>query len=128
MALRIHERGLVKLAESFAGQEDAGLLGGLFLRLARFLGGDPSLFVQVVSASSAAPQGLPDHTPAMSFTGTVQGQPIAYRLDGATPNPATDQVLPVGAVVTLTGRETTRAFQFCSANASAATLTGNYFD
>jgi hypothetical protein len=125
---RITNTGLLKLAESFAGQEDVGVLGSLFLRLARYLGGDPSLFVQVTSASSATPASLPDNTPALSFVGTVQFNAIAYRVDGSPPNAATDQVLGIGAVITLTGRETMRAFQFCSITSTPATITGQYFD
>lgn len=124
----ITNRGLIKLAESFASQEDVGLLGSLMLRLARFLQGDPSLFVQVTSTGTGNPQGLPDNTPAMSAVLHVQGNPVAYRVDGGVPVAATDAQLAVGAIVTLTGRETIRAFQFCSTVAGNAVLTGEYYD
>lgn len=125
---RVHERGLIKLAASMAGQEDVGIVGGLLLRLARFLGGDPSLFVQVTSTGTGNSVGLPDHVPAMSAVLHVQGNPIAYRVDGSPANAATDAVLAVGTIITLTGRETTRAFQFCSTVAANATVTGEYYD
>jgi hypothetical protein len=125
---KVSERGLIKLAAAFAGQEDVGIAGGMLLRLARFLQGDPSLFVQVTSTGTGNSVGLPDHIPAMTFVGTVQGNPVAYRTDGSPANAATDQVAQPGAVITLTGRETMRAFQFCSTAAANAVITGQYFD
>jgi hypothetical protein len=74
-------RALEGLASSFAGQEDAGVLAGLFLRLARYLQGDPSATFNV-----AVPFGgnvlLPDNTPAMTAVFHVTLSSIFYRLDG----------------------------------------------
>lgn len=120
--------GYRRLAESFAGQEDVGLAGNLLHRLARYLGGDPSAPINVVSASSAAPAGLPDNTPASSAVFHVVGNPINYTLDGTVPGATTLNQIPAGSIVTLTGQPSLRAFQFCSAVATAATISGYFYD
>lgn len=120
--------GLMRLATSFTGQEHTGVLGGLLLRLARFLGGDPALYVLVTSTGTGNPQGLPDSTTMQTAVLHVQGNPIAYRVDGGTPNPATDAIVQVGSVLTLTGFPTMKGFQFCSTVAAPATLVGAYYD
>ena len=120
--------GLIRLAASFVGQEDVGVLGSLLLRLARYLGGDPSLYVLVTSTGTANSVGLPDNTPAQSATLHVTGNPICYRTDGSPAIAGTDAQLPTGTIITLTGTPTLKGFQFCSAVAGNASLVGEYFD
>jgi hypothetical protein len=123
----VHGTALKALAEAMWGQENVDIGGSLLLRLARFLGGDAAQWILVTSASTAAPVGLPDNTNAMSATLHVTGNPIQYRVDGSAPV-ATDPVLPVGTIITLTGRPTIQSFRFVSTVATAASLVGAYYD
>lgn len=119
-------RGLIALAESFAGQEDAGALAGLLLRLARYLQGDPSAPLNVTVPFGATTQ-LPDNTPAQSAVFTVTVSPIFYRMDGGNPG-AVDSPVPVGAVVTLTGQPSLKGFRATSGAIASAVLTGSFYD
>lgn len=119
-------QGLQRLATSFVAQEHVGIFGGLLLRLARFLQGDPTLYLSVVSAGGAQ-VGLPDNTPAATAVLVVTGTPILFRLDGGQLL-AADAQLPVGAVITLTGTPTIKGFRFASVTSGTATLVGSYFD
>lgn len=118
-------RGLHNLAASFAGQESVGILGNMLLRLARFLGGDPGLALNVVVTNAAA-VALPDYVPALSAVLTVTGAAIQYRIDGSAPQ-ATDPVAQPGTILTLTGRPTFIAFRAIATSATNAVLAGNYY-
>lgn len=119
------DRGLIRLAESFAGQEDVGLGGGLAIRLARYLMGDPALALNVTVPFNT-PTPLPDNTPAHTAVFIVVAAPIKFRLDGSPPQ-ASDAVLPIGTIVTLTGQPTIKAWQASSQSLTSATLAGAYF-
>lgn len=119
--------GFRRLAEAVWGQEHVGIVGGLLHRLYRYLGGDPSAAVNVTSTGTASVQGLPDNTPASSATLTVQGNGIAYTLDGTTPSAATSAQLAVGTVFELTGQPSIKGFQFVSLVAGNAQVVGHYF-
>jgi hypothetical protein len=127
-AYRWGSRGLQALAENFVGQEHVGILGSLLMRLARFLGGDPSAPISVTSTGTGNPQLLPDNTPALSAVLHVTGNNIIYRMDGQPPAIANDPVIQVGSIITITGRPSLRGFQFASAVAGSATLTGSFYD
>jgi hypothetical protein len=116
-----------RMAAAFSGQEEVGLWGGLLLRLYRFLGGDPSVAVAVTSAGSADPHGLPDNVPAHSAVLHVQGNAVAYTMDGTVPLAASSPQISEGSIITLTGQPSIKGFQFCSAVAGAATITGYYY-
>ena len=118
---------LEQLAQSMVGQESAGLLAGILLRLARYLGGDPAQWLIVTSANFTTVAQLPDNTNAQSFIGQVTGNSIQYRIDGSTPI-ASDPLLPPGTVVTLTGRPSIQSFRFLSNSIGAASLVGAYYD
>jgi hypothetical protein len=124
----MHSGQLHNLAENMVGQESAGLLGGLILRLARYLGGDPAAPVSVASAGTPNTAALPDNTTAESALLQVQGAAILYRTDGQDPAVAGGVSVVVGSMLTLTGKPTLRAFRFVSASAATATLAGSYFD
>lgn len=117
--------GLHNLAASFAGQESVGVLAGVLLRLARFLGGDPGL-VLAVPVTNAGAVALPDYVPALSAVFTVTGAAVQYRMDGTAPQ-ASDPVLQPGAIVTLTGRPSFLAFRAIATTATPATLAGAYY-
>lgn len=119
--------GLRRLATSMTGQEHVGILGGLLIRLARFLQGDPALQFIATSANFATPATLPDNTVASTAVLHVQGNPCNYRVDGQQPN-GNDPLLPVGSVITLTGTPTIKGFVFVSSSVGASNLTGAYFD
>lgn len=120
--------GYRRLAEAAWGQEHVGIVGGLLHRLYRYLGGDPSAPVNVVSTGTADVHGLPDNTPASSATLHVQGNGIAYTLDGTVPVAATSPQLPPGTVFELTGQPSLKAFQFCSLVAGNAQVAGHFYD
>jgi len=90
--------------------------------------GNPIRSIQVQSANSATPVTLPDESRAMTASCQVLGAPIIYRPDGTVPNPALDQTLPVGTIITLTGIESIKAFVFAASAAIQATLAVNYYD
>lgn len=117
---------LYSLALAMQGQEHVGALGGLLLRAARFLGGDPASPVTVAAASGVS-TGLPDFPQAESAVLQVTGFPCNYRLDGAAPT-AADSVLQVGTFITLTGRPSIQSFRFAGTAAGTSTLTGSYFN
>ena len=119
---------LDNLAANMVGQSSAGILGGLLLRAARYLGGDPAAPVAVTSTGVANTQGLPDNTTAESAVVQVGGNAITYRLDGQDPGVVGGVTVASGSTITLTGKPTMRAFRFVSAAAGNATLTGHYFD
>lgn len=119
-------KGLRRLATAFVTQEHEGVLGGLLLRLARFLQGDPVIAVSVTCSTGAQAQ-LPDDVRAQCVVLTVSGNPVRYRTDGGIVL-NTDPQLPVGAFITLTGRPTIEAFRFVNFAGVNATLTGSYFD
>jgi len=108
------------------GQEHVGALGGLLLRLARFLGGDPAQWI-VVTATFGNPIGLPDNTNGMSCVLTVTGQPCTWRMDGTAPV-AGDPVLPVGTIITITGRPSIQSFRFATTSIAPSILVGSYYD
>jgi len=114
------------LAESFVGQESAGLLAGLLLRLARFLQGDPALSYNVTVTSATAVQ-LPDLPAVLTSVFTVTGAPVQYRLDGSAPV-VSDPVLQPGSVVTLLGKPSVQAFRAIATSATNAVLAGNHYD
>lgn len=119
-------KGLRKLATSMWPQESVGIGGGLLIRLARFLGGDPVIPVSVTAPALTNAQ-LPDDVRAESATLQVTGNPCNYRMDGGTVL-ATDAVLQVGTFITLTGHPSIQSFRFAGTAAGASTLTGSYFD
>ena len=119
--------GLRRLAESMFGQESVGIGGSLLHRLFRYLGGDPSASFGVTSTGTGDVHGLPDNTPAESASFVVQGNAIAYTLDGSVPNAALSAVIPVGSTVLLTGQPTLKAFRFVSTSFSGSSVNGNYF-
>jgi len=119
---------LQTLADNMVAQESAGALGGLLLRAARFLGGDPAAPVAVTSTGVANTQGLPNHDAAQSAILTVGGVGISYRVDGGDPAVGGGQVVAAGSVITLTGIPTIRGFKFVSSVAGSSTVTGCYFD
>lgn len=119
---------LHNLAKAFAGQEDAGTLGALFLRLARYLGGDPAGPISVTSTGVANTQGLPDLPVAESAVVQVQTNGITYRVDGLDPAASGGINVQVGSTLILTGKPTMRAFKFVSQVAGNATVAGTYFD
>ena len=119
---------LRNLAANMVGQEHAGALVGLLLRLARFTGGDPAAPISVTSTGVANTQGLPDNTVAESAVVQVAGNPVTYRIDGQDPAIIGGVVVEAAALITLTGKPTMRAFRFVSTSAAGSTLTGDYFD
>jgi hypothetical protein len=119
---------LPNLAKNMVGQEDAGVAGGLLLRLARYLGGDPAGPINVTSTGVANTQGLPDQALAQSAVVQVQGNSIVYRVDGVDPATGGGPVIVAGSIITLTGTPTMRAFRFVSAVAGNASIVGTYFD
>lgn len=118
--------GLRRLATAFVGQEHVGILGGLLLRLARYLQGDPSLPF-AVTASNGQIQQLPDNVPALSAVFVVTGQPINFRMDGQSPT-GNDGLLFQGTVVTLTGQASIKGFRFTTNTVFPATLNGSFYD
>jgi hypothetical protein len=119
---------LHQLANAFVGQEHVGALGGLLVRLSRYLGGDAAAWLTLTSSGTGNVVALPDNTNAQSVTLTVTGNPVTYRIDGSAPVAATDPQLPVGAIITITGRPTIQAFRFVSTVATPASLVGAYYD
>lgn len=123
----LSDAAIAQLAEAFVGQESAGLLASMLLRLARYLGGDPSLPVLVTSANFTTPALLPDSTNVRQAVLVVTGNSIQYRIDGNNPL-ASDPLAPPGTVLTLTGKPTIQAFRFQSNSIGAASLVGSYYD
>jgi hypothetical protein len=119
--------GLKRLAVNFVGQEHVGIFGSLLIRLARFLGGDPSLQVAVTSTGIGNTQTLPDNTPALSAVLTVAGSAINYRMDGAPPT-VNDPLIPLGSIITITGVPSLKGFTFASNTSTAAQLLGAMYD
>lgn len=120
------QSGLKRLATAFVAQEHVGILGGLLLRLARFLGGDPTQQISVVVAFNTS-TGLPDNTPAHSAVFQVTAAPIAWRVDGGVATVADIQA-PVGTIIVLTGQPTIKGFRAVGTQLQAATLFGSYYD
>lgn len=118
--------GLRRLATAFVAQEHVGILGGLLLRLARYLQGDPSAPFNVQSAGGGNSQ-LPDNVLAFSAVFVVTGGPILVRLDGGLIL-ANDMLIQAGSVVTLTGQPTIKGFRFTSPTAATVSVVGQYFD
>ena len=116
------------LAQSFSGQENAGPLAGLLLRLARFLGGDPTTPINVTSTGTANTQGLPDSPGAQSAVVQVGGAGISYRLDGGDPANGGGVIVLAGSNLELTGIPTIKGFRFVSASAAPSTVIGTFFD
>ena len=115
------------LSQEMGGQEHVGAVGGLVVRLARFLGGDPITSFLVTSANPGAPAFLPDSPGALSATFVVQGNPISYTLDTSAPVNGTSPSLPVGTVITLTGLPSIKAFQFASTQFGNASVNGVFY-
>lgn len=116
------------LAQNMGGQENAGPLGSLLLRLARFLGGDPMVPINVTSTGAANTQVLPDAPGAQSAVVQVSGAGISYRVDGGDPASGGGVSVAAGSYITLTGIPTIKGFRFVSAIAANATLLGAFFD
>lgn len=116
------------LAQSFMGQENAGALAGLLLRLARFLGGDPTTPINVTSTGVSNTQGLPDSPGAQSAVVQAGGAGISYRTDGGDPANGGGITVVAGSLITLTGTPTIKGFRFVSASAAVSTIVGTFYD
>jgi hypothetical protein len=119
-------QGLRRLAVNMVPQEHVGVLGSLLLRLARYLGGDPTVQI-ALSVPFNTPTPLPDNVPAQSATFQVTVSPITYRMDGGNPTIA-DALLPIGAYVTLTGQPSIKGFRAISISLTSAVLAGSFYD
>jgi hypothetical protein len=119
-------RGLERLAQAFVAQEHVGILGGLMLRLARYLQGDPSATIGVAAGFGVTAQ-LPDNAPALTAVVVVTAQPIFFRTDGIPPT-SLDPILQPGTVITLTGQPSIKGFRFTTATATPASVNGSFYD
>lgn len=97
-------------------------LSPLIERLFGYYQGPPVGFAQTPDANQA--RNLLANLPAFvrSATVQVQGGPIRYTVDGTTPSAAVGHRADAGAVLTLTGRETVRGFQWIDEGAAVTTL------
>ena len=100
----------------------------LLARLMREFAANPVGRINVTSASSAAPTGLPDNQNAKSCILYVLGASAVIRTDGSPPVTGADMVAVPGSLIYLTGQPTIKGFQFAAVAAVACTLTGQYFD
>lgn len=113
---------LVDQVNGFGSREDVGLQSGLIERMVRSYLGDPITEVPLTSAGPSSPTGLPNQSAALAAILHVSGNDIYYRTDGLPPNPAGDNLVTNGSIITLTGQRTLTAFQFASTSAATATV------
>lgn len=116
------------ISQAFSGEEAAGLFAQLYIRLARFLGGDPTgPHIAAQSAASGTIAILPVQADAQSCLLYVSDNSIFYRLDGTNPVAGADFFVPQGSQILLTGQPSMLNFRFTSAAATPANLYGTFF-
>jgi len=113
---------------SFNSRDDIGPTTGLTRRMMRYFMGNPTQYFLVTSASNVTPTQLPDDPRAQSAVLQVIGASMIYRCDGTNPSTGTEQILPVGTILYLTGSETIKGFIFAAVGATPCSLSVNYFD
>ncbi len=112
----------------FDTRPDIGLPTGLVRRMLRYFQGNPVSYFLVSSPNNTTPTVLPDEPRAQSAVIQIIGARMIYRTDGTNPSTGTEQILPVGTIITLTGRETIKGFIFAAVGATQCSLAVNYFD
>ncbi len=114
--------------QRFATRSDIGDTRGVIQRLLAYLGGNPVTYFNRTSVSNVDFQRLPDESRAMQAVLQVTVAPIIYRTDGTNPGGATEQILTVGTIITLTGQPSIKGFVFAASGAAAASVAINYYD
>jgi hypothetical protein len=120
--------GYALLEAEFGETEAWGGPVPLLARLMREFAGNPVGRINVSSANSTTPAGLPDNQNAKSCILYVTQSGVVIRTDGGQPVSGTDMLVVTGSFIYLTGQPTIKGFQFVAAGAFTATLTGSYFD
>lgn len=118
---------IVDQVQGFSTRPDVGIERGLITRLVCAFAADPIVEKSYTSANTTVQVGLDNIADALSCTIHVAGNDIYYRVDGSNPNPAGDQLIQNGSIITLTGTKSMLGFQFISVSAEPATLYVTYY-
>jgi hypothetical protein len=114
------------LSQAMVGQEAAGVLASLLVRLTRWLGGDPAGYISVTGITTGAAVGLPDLPGVQSAVLYVGGGGVNLRMDGGIPVSGVDLAVVAGSLIVLTGVPTIKGLLAVAASGTAS-LTGCYF-
>ena len=108
------------------GMDDIPPYGpALYRRLAQNFTGDPIGKSQLLTVTTVVGLTVPDV--ALSCVLSVETEPVRLQLDGTPATQSKGLLLPVGQLLTLTGRRTLKAVSLCDTSAGASTVNVLYF-